>query len=227
MRVVLTGTNKFAIANEQHMLVSEFKRNHGDGVERFDGTKLSSADPVLNAVRSISLLEPTKMVIVRDFSQSSDLMNSIEVIYEQAADTTDLLLIDSRLDKRTKGYKYLQKNFEIRIMKELAPFELDKWIVGYVKDLSGTITPKDAQYLAERVGPNQLLLSSEIKKLLLASSTINQENIDLLVDPTPQSKIFTMLEELFRGHGKLAWKLYLDQIAQGEQPQKILAMITG
>jgi DNA polymerase III delta subunit len=47
-----------------------------------------------------------------------------------------------------------------------------------------------------------------------------------LIEPNPQSKVFDMLEALFSGNMARAQELYRDQRSQGEEPQKLLAMIT-
>jgi DNA polymerase III delta subunit len=226
MVVVLTGKNTYALHSTLHQIINEFNSKYGDSVERFDGSEMTSADNVLDAVRSLSFLEPRKLVLVRDFSSSSDLMSKIESIVEQTADTTDLLLVDSKLDKRTAGYKYLKKSCDLRTFDDLQPYELERWVIEQAKNLGTKLANTDAKFLVDRVGPNQQQLSQEISKLSLLGSDISRKSIEELVEPNPQSKVFDMLEALFSGNYKKAQELYEDQRSQGEEPQKLLAMIT-
>ena len=136
------------------------------------------------------------------------------------------MLVDAKLDKRSKAYKYLQKNVELEQFSELQPRELASWASDYAKGIGADLSYGDAQYLVDRVGAHQQLLSSEIQKLALYANKITRDSIDALTDAMPQSKVFSMLEELFRGNHEKAYELYKDQRAQGEEPHKIMAMIT-
>lgn len=225
MITVLTGPNSRGLQDRLRAIIAEFKQQHGDSIERFDGTELTSTDPVIDAVRSVSFLEPRKLVIVRDFGQHTDLMNSIEGLVEQTADSTDVVLVDQKLDKRTAGYKYLQKNVAVETFAELSPRDMARWVKDYATQQGGSVSAGDAQYLVDRVGANQQYLQQELDKLVLYSSNINRSSIDALTDQTPQGKVFAMLDELFRGNNEHAWRLYQDQRAQGEEPHKLLAMI--
>lgn len=226
MVVVLTGSNTFLLQNNLYDLIDKFQDEFGDSIERFDGTELTTADSVLDAVRSVSFLEPRKMVIVRDFAQSKDISEAIESIVEQTADTTELVLVDSKLDKRTAMYKYLKKSCDVKSFDNIQPYELEKWLATEAKTLNAKISSRDIRFLIERVGPNQQLLAQELSKLAVYSADITRETIEELVEPTPQSKVFDMLDALFNGNAKKAQELYEDQRAQGEEPQKLLAMIT-
>lgn len=226
MVVVLTGSNSYLLQKSLHELIAEFTKKSGDSIERFDGTEITNADNVLDAVRSVSFLEPKKMVVVRDFSQSKDLAEKIETIVDQTADSTELVLVDPKLDKRTAMYKYLKKSCDVKSFDMVQPYELERWLADEAKKLGSKISSSDIRFLIERVGPNQQLLGQELSKLALNSSEITKSTIEELVEPTPQSKVFDMLDALFNGDAKRAQDLYEDQRSQGEEPQKLLAMIT-
>lgn len=226
MVVVLTGRNTYGLQESLQKIVAEFSDEFGDSIERFDGSEMTNADGVLDAVRSVSFLEPRKLVLVRDFASCSELMTKIETVVEQTADTTDLILVDAKLDKRTVVYKYLRKECDLRTFDDLQSYELERWATAQAGTLGAKLTNKDAKFLVDRVGPDQQQLFQEITKLSLNGSEIARESIEELVEPNPQSKVFDMLEALFSGDLKKAQNLYEDQRAQGEEPQKLLAMIT-
>jgi DNA polymerase III subunit delta len=226
MIVVLTGANTFLLNRSLGEIVSNFTENSGDSIERFDAQELSSADVVLDAVRSISFLEPKKLVIVRDFAQNKDVVLKIEELIKNTADSTDLVLVDQKLDKRTSMYKFLKKECDVRSFDALQPHELEKWFASQASELGADISTQNIRFIIDRTGPNQQLLYSELEKLTLHTSSITKEVIEMLLEPTPQSVVFEMLEALFSGDARKAHELYIDQRAQGEEPQKLLAMIT-
>ncbi len=226
MVVVLTGSNAYLLQDYLHKLIDDFTEKYGDSIERFDGAELTSSDSILDAVRSVSFLDPRKMVIVRDFAQNKDILDKIESVVEQTAETTNLVLIDPKLDKRTAAFKYLKSSCDVKSFDEKLPYELENWVKEEAKNLGVTIGGPEARYLVERVGLNQQLIAQELTKMSISSKVITRNLIDELVDATPQSKVFDMLGALFIGDGKKAFELYKDQRAQGEEPQKLLAMIT-
>ena len=75
------------------------------------------------------------------------------------------------------------------------------------------------------MGANQLLLSSELDKLLTFDPAITRETIDQLTEPAPQSSIFELLDAAFAGKTKRMVELYEQQRAQKVEPQQIMAMI--
>lgn len=226
MIVVLTGNNEYLIGLELRKLVDDFVAMSGDSIEKFDGAEIESADAVIDAVRSISFLDPKKLVIVRDFSKNKEIIDNIESLIDQTADSTDLILLDPKLDKRTSVYKFLKANTDFVNLDTLNPHELEKWLADEAKNLQLKISKDNIRFLINRVGPNQQLLSQEIIKLSLVNGEVDKNIIENLIEPSPQSSVFDMLEALFTGNLKKAHKLYIDQRAQGEEPQKLIGMIT-
>ena len=102
---------------------------------------------------------------------------------------------------------------------------LAQWLVNETKKSGGTLSFADANYFVERLGTNQALLANELDKLFIYNSRVTRENIDLLTEPNPQSKVFDLLDAAFAGQKERALKLYDEQRAQKVEPQAILAMI--
>jgi DNA polymerase-3 subunit delta len=167
MIVVLTGSNTYALQKSLKQLVAEFTEKYGDSIERFDGSEIESTDGVVDAVRSVSFLDPRKLVIVRDFSQSKELMDKIESVVEQIADSTDLVLVDAKLDKRLTAYKYLQKNCDVQRFDVVQGYELEKWFHEEAKSNNINISKSNVAEIVGRVGLNQQQLAQELSKLVL------------------------------------------------------------
>jgi DNA polymerase-3 subunit delta len=62
--------------------------------------------------------------------------------------------------------------------------------------------------------------------LLLYVPKITKQNIELLVESSPRSTIFEMLDAAFAGNSKRALKLYEEQRRQRVDPQAMLALIS-
>lgn len=222
---VFTGSNTLDLRDKLQETIAEFQKEHGGSIERFDGLELRKADIVLDAVRSISFLDSRKLVIVKNFAQNKELLEKIEDVVQQTADSTELILFDQKLDKRTLSYKYLQKHTEMYIAKALNPQGLRAWVVNHAKKLGLSCGPSEAMFLIDRAGVDQQMINSELEKLALHGEKVTKDTIELLVDATPQSKVFSMLDALFAGDLRRSTELYKDQRNQGEEPQKIMGMV--
>jgi DNA polymerase-3 subunit delta len=223
--IVLTGLNVQKIDDKLALIKRDYSADGSGSIEQFDGSELQDVNSVINAARNLSLLDSKKLLIIKNAGQSKDLLENIEKICTSLPDTTQLVLIDKKFDKRSLGYKYLQKHGKVHDFQQLASHDIYTWLQQYSRDKGSELTPALARFLVERVGNDQLRLQSEIDKLLISPGPITHERIETLTDETPQSKVFAMLDALFQKNLERAWRLYQDQRAQGEDPYKILAMI--
>jgi DNA polymerase-3 subunit delta len=225
MQVTYTGENSFMLRSELSKLVQQFLKEHGDmALERIDGEEVSY-ERIQEALQSLPFLASKKMVLLRAGSANKQFVERAESLLKELPETTDLILLEPKLDKRSSYYKLIKKVTDFKEFPELDRAGLARWVVSAVKTLGGNISQSDAMYLVERAGANQQLLSHELEKLVLYSQEVTKESIDLLIDPTPQSTIFELLEAAFAGNAKRAMLLYEEQRALKVEPQQIIAML--
>jgi DNA polymerase III subunit delta len=225
MIIAFIGDNSFAREQAAREFIDSFVGAHGThAVDRFAATDIEP-NTLTGAVTTTPFLSQRRLVIVRDISANKQISDQFEDIVQKTADTTDLVIIESRVDGRSKYLQILRKMTDCREFAQLDGAALVDWILQEVQAGEGTISRADAQYLVDRVGTNQQLVSMEVEKLLLYSSQITRQSIDALTEYSPQSSIFAMLETAFAGNAGKAMSLYQEQRAQGMEPQAILGMI--
>ncbi len=225
MIITLTGENAFGLQRELDKAAKDFIKKHGDlALERLDGEEVELAK-IREAVTSLPFLSSNKLVILRAPGANKQFAEQAEQILADVPESNEIILVESKLDKRTAYYKYLKKDTDFREFPELDQHGLANWLTAAAKEKGGALSPTDARYLVERAGPNQQLLSNELEKLLLYGSKIDRRTIDLLTEPAPQSTIFQLLEAAFAGRTKTALKLYAEQRAQKVEPAQIIAML--
>lgn len=226
MIVTITGANDLLRRRELDALVGSFIAEHGDlAVERFDGEE-ASADRMRESITSMPFLSPRKLVVLREPSKQKAFAEAISDVLSSVADSTDLILYEPKLDKRSSYYKTLKKDTDYREYAELDANGLAKWAVEYVKQQGGTLVQGDARALVDRIGPNQQMLKSELDKLLAYDTAITRQTIELLTEPLPQSTVFELLDAAFAGKAQRAFELYREQRALRVEPQAILAMLS-
>jgi DNA polymerase-3 subunit delta len=222
----LTGANSFGLQAELHRLVDAFTKEYGDlAVERIDGQE-AEFNQIQAALTSLPFLVNKKLVVLREADNNKQFAEAAEQILSEVPETTDVILLEPKLDKRLSYYKFLKKRTDFREFPELDMNGLANWLVESAKLNDGSLNSGDARYLVERVGQNQQLLSNELEKLLLFSKNMTRESIDKLTDSTPQSTIFQLLEAAFAGNTRRTLDLYREQRALKVEPPQIVAMLT-
>lgn len=225
MIYTLIGNNTHERDKMIRGIVTDFTAEHGNlGVERFDADE-TEAQLIIDAMQNTSLFAENKLVIVRNFSANKQFMEQLEQLISSMSDSTDVILTDNKLDKRSGQYKQLKKHTQLHEFTEKKPMDIVGWAVEYAGKQEAKLTSNDARYLIEMVGPNQAIVASEIDKLALFDSNISRTNIDLLCEPTPQSSVFQLIDAAFAGNNKRLMALYDEQRAQKVEPHAILGMI--
>lgn len=225
MITTLTGTNAYLVKSELQQRVNAFLQEHGDlAYERFDGEALSF-ETLRDAVQSLPFLASKKLVVVRDAAGNKALTEKFEEIIKLTGETTDLIIVETKFDKRSVYYKLLKSKTDLKEFNDLDERALAQWVQQTAGTFEATIGPAEAALLVDRIGNNQMMLASEVEKLASYDPKITKEAIMKLTEPTPQSTIFELVEAAFSGQQAKAIALYKDQRQQKVEPQQILAML--
>lgn len=222
MITVLTGENSFLLNRELRRLVDAFVAEHGDmALEQFDGEE-TEFDRMREALQSLPFLASKKLVVLKKPSANKQFVETAEALLSDVSDTTDVIVVEPKLDKRLSYYKFLKKSTNFTEFNELDAAGLARWLVATAKERSGSLTQQDAAYLVDRIGVNQQQLSSELDKLLSYSQEISRDTIDDMTVRNPQSTTFDLLDAALGGKGERALALYEEQRAMNVEPQLIM-----
>jgi DNA polymerase-3 subunit delta len=225
MIVTLTGANSFGLQAALKKLSQAFLAEHDAmGLEHLDGEE-AEFDRLSEALTSLPFLASKKLVILQAPGANKKFVEQAETLLKGIPETTDVVIVEPKLDKRSSYYKLLKKITEYREFPELDANGLARWAVDYTKASGGSLSSSDARFLVERTGVSQRLISNEIDKLRLHDPSITRQTIELLIDPTPQSTVFELLEAAFNGNSRRALALYTEQRAMKVEPQQVIAML--
>lgn len=225
MMTTLTGENDFLRSRELASLVDKFLAENGElGLEKIDGED-SEYSRIQEAITSLPFLASRKLIVFKNPSSSKDFLENYEKLLARLPETSNLVLVETKMDKRTSLYKWLKKASDFKEFNQLDASKLASWIVNETKTSGGEISASDARYLVERAGEDQQKLASELAKLLAYGPKINRDSVDKLVAATPASKIFDLLDAAFSGDKNRAIRIYREQRQLGEEPQKIIGLL--
>lgn len=149
-------------------------------------------EKLLGIIRSFPMMAEQRVVILRDFKHLADAtqeapggdVNDLIPYLEQPNPSTLFVCIDTKKPSgRTKIGKAFKKNDKSGFYEfdEVPDYRLPDWIISWAKKhYDKTIQPPAAQMLAQYVGSNLQLLSTEIDKVCTfvdTSETISESEI--------------------------------------------------
>ncbi|HUD07106.1 MAG TPA: DNA polymerase III subunit delta [Candidatus Saccharimonadales bacterium] len=225
MILTLVGPNAYLLSTEIDKRKADFIENWSDlAVEQLDAEEVEY-QKIYDSLTNLPFLVAKKLVILKNPSKNSEFVKAADKLIADLGESTDLIIVETKPDHRSSYLKMLSKNTELIEYPEATEPNLSKWLINLAKQKGGEISVSDSQYLINMVGTNQMRLFNEVKKLISFETKITKSSIDLLVEPTPQSTIFQLLDATFASRTKEVMRIYEDQRAQSVEPQQIIAML--
>lgn len=222
MIILLTGTNAYAIRQATQDLIAAHPQASLERVE-VEALKPNDMPQLLSGA---SLFSSEKLVIIEGLSRNKAIWAGIDGLLATVPDETTLLLIEASPDKRTKAYKWLQKNAEVREFNELDERAAAEWLRAEARRGDIELPAEAARYLVQYVGLDQWRLKGELEKLLLAELPITRELIQDITEPHPQATAFELLDAAFGGDQETLERL-LAIVSRSEDPYKFFGLLAS
>jgi DNA polymerase-3 subunit delta len=226
MIYLLTGANDFAARQALDKLLVAAQAKHGaHAIERVDGEAVD-VSRLSELLQGGSLFAAERLIVMRDATKNKALWEALSDWAERVPDEVTLVMLESSADKRTRTYKQLQKHGKIHDFPELNEPELARWAGMTAKAEGVTLDSRTAAYLVRQVGTNQWLLASELHKLIASGGDITTAKIDELVEPSPQTSAFELLDTVLQGQQVKAVEL-LARLKASEDPYKLFGLLVS
>ena len=182
---LLYGDNEF---EKQAALVALV----GDAdVVRYDGEELTLAD-MQEITIGQTLFTQSSVYVISKLSENSDIWSRLsELPFD---DDKTVILLESKLDKRTKTYKWLQKTAKTQEFLPLSDRQkpqLISWCEAQARERGYKLTRMQIGTLIDRLGFDQLRLGNFLDQLALAEE-ITDELIDQLVPLARSENVFDL-----------------------------------
>lgn len=166
------------------------------------------------------------MVVVKRVGVNNQLKEMLEKKLEELADSTDLIIYDPKIDKRSKLYKSLKRTKSTEEFTIFGEAELRKWIGGEVKARKGTINSQALDILINRSKGDQVAISNELDKLLNFSRSIDEDSVNNLVELAPDDNVFDLLDRLTSGNKASAIAKY-EELRQAQMEAHYILVMIG
>jgi DNA polymerase-3 subunit delta len=226
MIVLLTGENTYRIKQSLDQLLARAKEEQGpDAIIRVDGSTVSP-DDLPQLLTGVSLFSSAQFVIINEPSRSKAVWERLGELLEQVDDSTTLVLVDSKPDKRTKTYKALQAMGAIQAHALLQDNELASWLQSHAREGGRDLEMETARYLIQYAGTDQWRLHHDLDKLLSLERLITPQLIRDIIEPEPRASAFEVLDAALAGNRAVA-ESQLEMLMSSEDPYRFFGLLAS
>jgi len=220
---VLIGENSFALEQRLSELVSRVAQQ----VEIFEGASMTR-EQLLSSTMAQSLFADERTIVVKNLSENAELWGELPSWLGSIAEHIHLILVETKPDKRTSTYKWLQKHTDI---EQFEPWtsrnhsEALEWLRKQATDQQLKLDNKLAQELLQRVGYNQWALYLSLEKLALRgqNSTLT---LDDIIDSSTQDSVFELLQAALDGDTPTVLST-IERLKQTEDPYAVFGLLAS
>lgn len=202
MMYLIHGGNAYGAEQELARIV----RDAGVVPERIDASTLD-VNGLADIVRGNSLFATKRVVVLRELSRdSSELWARLGEWAVELGDDTTLVLLETKPDRRTKGYKSIAKAAELISVEPLTQRQsglAEEWLRKLARDRGVGLSPHQVKRMVqratlpgERAGQatiDQMLLYQALKALD-GDTQVSDEAIDAVLAPVASDVLFSVLE---------------------------------
>lgn len=192
----------------------------------FEGNRIHIPE-ILSLGNTLPFFADKRLILM----ENSELFTSSNELSEQLGDfpdTTYVVFIEKKVDKRNRLYKWLQKNGCVTECAFQQEKDLIPWAARYLKNEGKVISRQTMEYLIAKVGFQMDYIVNELDKLIGyvgEREEIRKEDVDTMSSGQVVEKIFDMIDCAIAGEKERVFRLYGDLLALKEPPLVILHLL--
>ena len=233
MIYLILGENAYRAEQELARLI----KDSGVPPERLDSTLLT-ANTLADIVRGGLLFSEKRLVVLRQLSENKSVFEKLAEWASEVPSDTTLVLLESKLDKRTKAYKGLMKQAKVipcEPLTERDSYEAESWLAALAKAQKVGLTTEQIGNMVTRAlvtgekpaqrNIDQMQLAQAIKALK-GTDEVTDDMIATVLPPAPGDTVFDLLDMATRRQTARVDAL-LAELERTDDPHRTLALIMG
>jgi DNA polymerase III delta subunit len=196
MITVLTGENTFEVQQALDVLIRSFN----GAPERIDGSDLDLRQ-LPDLLMGGTLFASERLVVIKGLADNTSLWAEFGDWLGRISDDVHVVLVEAKLDKRTKTYKSLKEKADLRefpLWKDGDMRTAETWVTSEVQARQMKLDGVAIRTLVAWVGIDQWQLHFALEKLAVLD-TVTPEVIRNVIETTPADSVFQVFEAALRG----------------------------
>lgn len=233
MIYLILGENAYKAEQELARLVKE----SGLTPERLDGSSLTN-NTLADIVRGGSLFSDKRLVVLRQLSDNKPVFEKLAEWAGEVVDDTTLVLLETKLDRRTKAYKALTKAAKVTLVTPLTEREhglAEEWLRKRAREYDVGLAPAQVRDMVQRAlvpgeKPSarlidQLQLEQSLKSLAGAGE-VTDDMIATVLPPAVSDTVFDLMDMAAQRNMARAEAL-LSELERTDDAHRTLALVMG
>jgi DNA polymerase-3 subunit delta len=220
------GDNSYAIKRQVDAIKERYLEKTKDSTDLLQlDLAEKGLDSLIENIEALPMFVSSRLIIATNISLAKPTEQQLNKIIEATPESTNLVLIDPDVDKRTMVFKRLSKIKQAKEFRQLARPQLIQWVLKEANLANLSLAENEAQYLIERGGEDQWRLYNDIQKLSSYGGKITKRIIDNLVSPSLDNTAFDLADALVKKDLRRALNLYQQLLLDGQADPAILGAI--
>lgn len=205
-------------------------------VERYGGDEIDESR-LVDIFAGASLFAKERTVIIDELSANKAMWALLADRLAQLDDATTVVLCETRLDKRTKAYKALQKHAKVidcPLWDLRQSRQAEQWLADYTREQGVTLSRQQiSQLVARAVRPgldeqpaiDQSLLATVISQLRHIA-TVTDETIDTVMAGESHDNVFGLLEAALAGDYRQL-EVMIERLKPHQDGHRVMALLSS
>lgn len=223
MITVLAGDNSFEVSRALDALRADF-----DGEpEVVDGSELELRQ-LPDLLMGGTLFASKRMVVMKRLADNKIIWPVFEDWMSQVSDDVRLVLVEPTLDKRTKTYKLLKANADVRdypVWKEGDTRTAQQWLAREATERGIVLDTASQRTLVEQIGADQWQLHYALEKLAVLD-IVTPDVIRDVIEPTPTDSVFALFDTALRADRAGVCRM-ISTLERTEEPYRVFGLLAG
>jgi DNA polymerase-3 subunit delta len=231
MIVSLVGNNPVRIAEE----IAKLRKKNTADIERFDGEALSESS-LFSVVSGATLFADSRFVIIKNLSLNTKVWDMLIAQASRVSPDTTVVLVDDKLDKRTKSYKELQKvtkSIDASPLTEKHHNDALEWVRQQARKNNVSLSPKQVDNIVRRAYvPAERGYTIDQRKLMVVLKSmqgldaITDDMIDTLMPPAPGESVFELIAIAASGNQPRIAAM-MQSMKLTDDPHRVFALLSS
>lgn len=192
--------------------------------ERVDGEEMEARD-LPDLFTGQTLFASERMIVIRGLAENATIWAEAEKYFEHVSDTTTIILVEDKPDKRSRTYKLLQK---VATLREFTAPKNEGEAVRFATDESKRrgmkLDSSLVRRIVSRVGDDPWNIVHTLDKLSVLD-TVTLETVDNSSEANPTEQVFGLFEASLNGQYDRI-RTMCQTLALSEDPYRVMGLLT-
>ena len=220
------GDNGFGLKRQVDAVTAKFAEKYG--TENIGKINSDMIDPqnLMAEIVNINLFMPNRLMVLDDLSINKIAWEALRNCLSRIPDETDLIIVESKPDKRTKTFKELKKVAKCREFLLPKNNDLTEFVLREAADNRVEIKRDAVNELIIYTGGDPWRIVSEIAKFQALDKVVTSEIVRTLVEPELEASAFQLLDDLLAGRNEQVMN-ELAKLRQVEDAGRFLGLLAS